>query len=67
MQYYLSRTLAVCLINCDFSGLNDDDMKIIESIDFNFDVIDWAEDSSDINHRCDFTGLWDHCVIIETK
>ena len=63
----LSRNLAVALYNCDFSGLNDDDMKVIETIDFDFDVIDWAEDSTDINGRCDFTGLYDHCVEIEIK
>ena len=61
----LSRYLAVCLVNCDFSGCTDDDMKVIDKIDFDFNVTDWAEESSDINYRCDFSYKWDHCVTIE--
>lgn len=60
----MSRNLAVALEYCDPSGLEPDDLKIYESINFLFTVTDWAEDSTDINGRCDFTGLYDHCVTI---
>ena len=62
---YMSRNLAVALINCDPSGLNDETLGIYNRIDFDFDVVHWHEESSDINARCDYTGLWDHCVKIE--
>lgn len=64
-MYYLSRNLAVALIYCDPSGLNEDDFKVYNSIDFNFNVTNWNDESTDINHRCNFTGFWDHCVEIE--
>ena len=66
-EYKMDRNLAVSLINVDNSGLNEDDLEIYNSIDFNFVVINWNEDSNDINDKCDFTGLWSHCVIIETR
>ena len=66
-EYKLSRGLAVSIINCDPSGLNDEEFKLYESMNFLFIVTDWAEDSTDINDKCDFTGLWDHCVTIETN
>jgi hypothetical protein len=64
-MYYLDRTLAVCLVYCDFTGLTDDDMEVINSIDFDFNVINWCEESTDINYKCDFTRKWSYCVIIE--
>ena len=61
----LSRHLAVALTNCDFSGLNEEDMENINKIDFDFYVVNWNEESSDINGRCFISGLYDHCVEIE--
>jgi hypothetical protein len=66
-EYKMNRTLAVCLYNCDSSGLNKGDLELYNSIDFDFNVVDWAEDSSDINGMCDFSRLHDHCVTIQTK
>jgi len=63
----MSRTIATALVNCDPSGLSDDDLKIYKGIDFYFVVTDWEEESTDINGKCDFTGLWDHCVEIEIE
>jgi len=63
----MNRNLAVALYNCDPSGLEGQDLKDYESVDFDFVVTDWAEDSTDINDKCDISGLWDHCVTIETK
>lgn len=64
-QAKLSRNIAVALEYCDPSGLSDSDFEVYSSIDFWFTVTDWAEESTDINGICDFTGLWDHCVTIE--
>lgn len=64
-QYNMSRTLALALVNCDPSGLSDDDLELYNSVDFDFDVIDWVEDSSDINGVCDFSKKYDNCVTIE--
>ena len=61
----ISRHLAVAMENCDLSGLNDEDTAIVNRIDFDFVVIDWAEDSQDINGVCALTGLHNHCVEIE--
>lgn len=61
----MSRNLAVALYNCDPSGLCEKDLEIYNSIDFDFTVTDWAEESSGINDVCDFSRLWDHCVTIE--
>lgn len=63
--YKIVKTLAIALCNCDPSGLCDDDLKIYDEIDFNFTVIDWCDDSSDINGVCDFTKLHAHCVTIQ--
>lgn len=62
----ISRSLAVSMVNCDYSGLNDDEIKLINDFP-DFTVIDWSEESSDINGRCDLTGLFDHCVEIEVR
>jgi len=61
----MGRWLAVALTNCDPSGLSEENFKIYESVDFDFNVIDWSEESSDINDKCDFSHKWDHCVEIE--
>lgn len=66
-EFKMGRWLAVALVNCDPSGLNEDALKIYNEVDFDFVVTDWAEESSDINGKCDFSGLYDHCVTIETK
>ena len=63
----MSRDLAVALEYCDPSGLSDEILGVYNRIDFDFVVTDWAEDSSDINGRCDFTGYYDHCVTIEKR
>lgn len=63
----LSRHIAVALINCDPSGLSPADLDVYYSIDFLFTVTDWAEETTDINSQCDFTGFWDHCVTIERE
>ncbi len=62
----ISRNLAVSMVNCDYSGLNDDEIKLINNFP-DFTVIDWSEESSDINGRCGLTGLFDHCVEIEVR
>ncbi len=54
------------MVNCDYSGLNDDEIKLINNFP-DFTVIDWSEESSDINGRCGLTGLFDHCVEIEVR
>jgi hypothetical protein len=64
-EYKMSRWLACCLVNCDPSGLEGADLELYNSIDFDFDVVDWSEESTDINYKCNFSGLWDHCVTIE--
>lgn len=61
----MSRSLAVALINCDPSGLDDETLEVYNNINFHFVVIDWVEESSDINGVCEFTKLHDHCVQIE--
>ena len=66
-MYLMGRWLAVALVNCDPSGLNEDDFKIYKSIDFDFTVTNWNEESTDINGRCDFSKKFDHCVEIELK
>ena len=48
------------------SGLSDDEIKLINNFP-DFTVIDWSEESSDINGRCSLTGLFDHCVEIEVR
>ena len=62
----LSRNIAVSCVNADPSGLNEEDLEVYNSIG-DFTVLDWAEESTDINGKCDFTGYWDHCVEIELK
>lgn len=66
-NFKMNKTLAIALYNCDPSGLSDDDLIIYKSIDFDFTVIDWCDDDSDINGKCDFTYLYSNCVTIETK
>lgn len=63
----MARWLAIALINCDSSGLEETDLELYNSISFHFTVTDWAEDSQDINGRCDFTKLHDHVVTIEVE
>ena len=62
----ISRSLAVAMVNYDYSGLNIDEIKLIEAFP-DFSVIDWSEGSNDINGRCGLTGLFDHCVEIEVR
>lgn len=62
----ISRNLAVSMVNSDMSGLNDNEIELIRDFP-DFYVTDWAEESSDINGKCSITGLYDHCVEIETK
>lgn len=62
----ISRSLAVAMVNYDYSGLNDDEIKLINDFP-DFTVIDWSEDSNDINGRCGLTGLFDNCVEIEVR
>lgn len=60
----ISRNLAVCMYNADYSGITKEEKELIVNFPM-FHVIDWKEESSDINGRCSITGLWDHCVEIE--
>lgn len=73
-QYKIGRNFAVADENADLSGMEDSDIKLLE--DFtqrlidryghaHYTVTDWAEESSDINDRCDISKLMDHCVTIE--
>lgn len=61
----ISRSLAVAMVNNDFSGIEDQELieRLISFHDFN--VTNWNEESSDINGRCSITGKFDHCVEIE--
>lgn len=59
----ISRNLAVCMVNADMSGLNDEEVKLCEAFP-DFSVDDWHEESSDINGICSITKKWDHCVDI---
>lgn len=69
----ISRTLAIAMENYDYSGLDPKDITDINYFweqgsghGFNdFTVIEWNEDSNDINGKCRITGLYDHCVEIE--
>jgi hypothetical protein len=61
----MSKHLAQALYYCDPSGLDNKTHDIYNRIDFDFVVTDWSEDSSDINGRCHFTGLYDNCVRIQ--
>lgn len=60
----ISRTLAVAMVNFDYSGLNNDEIELIKDFP-DFTVTNWNEESNDINGRCSITGLYDHCVEIE--
>jgi hypothetical protein len=60
----ISRNLAVSMENCDYSGLNENEIELIKNFP-DFTVTDWNGDSNDINGRCAITGLYDHCVEIE--
>lgn len=62
----ISRGLAVSMINCDISGLDDDEIELIRDFP-DFNVTDWCTDNKGINAVCSITGLWDHCVEIEVK
>lgn len=62
----ISRNLAVSMVNCDFSGLNSDEVDALQNFP-DFTVINWNEDSNGINGKCRITGLWDHCVEIELR
>jgi hypothetical protein len=67
MEYKIDRNLVVAMINCDFSGLTDKEIELVKNFNHDFTVTNWADDSSDINGRCDLTGLYSHCVTIDTK
>lgn len=60
----ISSNLATAMINADTSGLNSDEIKLVESFP-DFYVTDYKEESNDINGRCSLTGLYDHCVEVE--
>lgn len=62
----ISRNLAVSMEYCDYSGLNKEEIELIKNFP-DFTVVDWFEESNDINGRCAITHLWDHCVEIEIK
>lgn len=64
----ISRNLAVAMINCDYTGLTQE--EILQIDDFTNDVPDffvtnWNEESNDINGICAISRKWDHCVEIE--
>lgn len=60
----ISKNLAVCMINFDYSGLNESEIELVREFP-DFQVTDWNDESSDINARCSITGQWDCCVDIE--
>lgn len=62
----ISRTLAVCMVNADFSGLDENEIELIKDFP-DFVVTDWAEYSTDINGKCSITGKYDHVVEIELR
>lgn len=62
----ISRHLAVSMVNWDYSGLNNEEIDLIKDFS-DFTVIDWNDESSDINGVCSITKKWNHCVEIETK
>lgn len=60
----ISRNLAAAIDHCDYSGLENNEIELIKDFP-DFYVIDWKEESKDINSKCAITRLWDHCVEIE--
>ena len=57
----ISRNLAVAMVNCDYSGLNDNEIELIKDFP-DFNVIDW-ENTNFV--RCAIHRLYDNCVEIE--
>jgi len=75
-EYKISRTLAVASENADLSGLSGSDIESLEKFEAHlietyghalWVITDWAEESTDINARCEIHGLMDHCVTIEIE
>lgn len=62
----ISKNLAIAMVNCDLSGLNEYETNLIEDFP-DFDVIDWNENSNGINGKCAISGLWDSCAEIKIK
>lgn len=62
----LSRNLAIAMTYCDYSGLSDEEVKLITNFP-SFLVVDWHEGGNGINAKCCLTRLWNTCVEIEIK
>ena len=62
----ISSFLACAMYNCNTSGLNDSEIELIKDFP-DFTIIDYCNESNDINGKCRLTGLYDHCVEIELK
>jgi len=58
----ISKTLAIALVNDDFSGLSDETKALAEKVNFGFVINDYADESNDINGVCEITGQYDCCV-----
>lgn len=58
----ISKTLAIAILNDDFSGLNDEMIEHAKKVDFDFEITDYSDESNDINGVCEITGLYDCCV-----
>jgi hypothetical protein len=58
--------LAVAMEYFDYSGLSEDEIELVKNFP-DFTVIDWCDESTDINGKCSITHLYDHCVEIEFK
>lgn len=50
------------MINCDYTGLNDDEIELIKDFP-DFTIIDETENFQ----RCALHGLYDNCIEIEVK
>lgn len=62
----ISRHYAVAMINNDYEGLTEAEIHKLKKFP-EFEVVDWSEGSRDINGVCAISGLYSHCVEIETR
>lgn len=59
----ISRLLATCMVNNDYSGLNREEVELVKDFP-DFTVLDWYDDSNDINGICRITGEYDRVIEI---
>ncbi len=60
---YINQHLACAMVNCDYSGLEENEIELIKDFP-DFHIIDIDNGTSFT--RCHITGLYGDCVEIET-